>query len=232
MPQGRVLRVGQDVLFGEQIKTDAKGAVHLLFSDQSSLTLGPNSSLVIDRYSYQPDKNQGDLAVSLSRGLLRVVGGAVSKLGETRVTTQNGTLGIRGGIALVEAREDGTRGTFVFGERLLATSSAGQQQTVLRPGFFVELADGRVSEPRRVPPEDFVALLGRLESAQTERAADDAVLARGQRVNLSAQRIVRTVPLPAIDPDRLERVVRDVNQRDPEVLFDDLLGTDKVVYQS
>lgn len=233
MPQERIIHVGNDVTFGEQIRTDARGAVHLLFSDRSSLTLGPNSTLTIDRYSYRPDQQQGNLAVSLTRGLLRVVGGAVSKLGETKVSTQNGTLGIRGGIALIDVSADKTRGTFVFGEQLQATSQDGKvQKIVLRPGFFVDLQNQDISEPQRLSANEFAMLLNVMESRETQRAADDLPLLRGQHLHQDGDAVVDRIELPGIDPDRLDQVIRDINYRDPAKIFSDIQDFGVDVYQS
>src|SRR5215472_11823464 len=49
-PQRIVL--GQDVLFNERIATSAAGQTQILFDDASTLTVGPNSNMVIDQFVY------------------------------------------------------------------------------------------------------------------------------------------------------------------------------------
>src|SRR5215472_3313225 len=49
-PQRIVL--GQDVLFNERIATTAAGQTQILFVDASTLTVGPNSNMVIDQFVY------------------------------------------------------------------------------------------------------------------------------------------------------------------------------------
>ena len=41
---------------------------HLVFLDGSSITLGPDSELVIDNFSYDADKKSGAMAVSVPHG--------------------------------------------------------------------------------------------------------------------------------------------------------------------
>lgn len=120
----RVVYIGNSVAFGERFKTDSTGIIHILFMDQSSMTLGPNSELVINEFAYHPSEQRGNLAVNLIKGSLRVVGGFISKLtgpkgaNSALVRTATATIGIRGGISVVDAQADQTQGTFLFGEHM------------------------------------------------------------------------------------------------------------------
>src|SRR5580765_246132 len=48
----RRLVIGQDAVFNEHITTAANGQTQVLFLDQSSMTIGPNSDLTIDQFVY------------------------------------------------------------------------------------------------------------------------------------------------------------------------------------
>ena len=127
-PQGdktRVLFVGSDIFRNEVIRTDASGLAHLMFLDQSSLTVAPNSEVVIDRFVYDPDSDTGELTMSVTKGVLRFVGGALSKTGKVNIKTPVGNLGIRGAVALVESKgaEGDTTICLVYGEEVRATST-------------------------------------------------------------------------------------------------------------
>ena len=102
--EARVLFIGSDVFRNEVIRTDVSGLAHLSFLDHSSLTVGPNSELVIDRFVYDPDSDTGELTLSATKGVLRFVGGALSKQDAVEIKTPVGSLGIRGGISLVELK--------------------------------------------------------------------------------------------------------------------------------
>ena len=120
----RVVYIGNAVAFGERFRTDSTGIIHILFMDQSSMTLGPNSELVIDQFSFQPKEQRGNIAVNLIKGSLRVVGGFISKLTSPKGTnsalirTATATIGIRGGISVIDAQPGQTQGTFLFGEHM------------------------------------------------------------------------------------------------------------------
>ena len=51
----RVLFVGSDVYRNELIRTGPEGNSLLLFQDKSSLTIGPDSEVVLDKFVYNPD---------------------------------------------------------------------------------------------------------------------------------------------------------------------------------
>ena len=129
----RVLFVGSDIFRNELIKTGEEGTAHLMFADQSSLTIGPNSEVIIDRFVYQPETGTGELALSASVGVLRFVGGALSKSGNVTVTTPSGTIGIRGGVMVVEITAGGeTYAFFLYGDELTGISRVSDANVLLK----------------------------------------------------------------------------------------------------
>src|SRR5262245_66238789 len=75
----RVLHVGVDVQANEVVTTGANDRAHLLFLDGSSLTVGPQARLTIDRFVYDTNTRAGVLAINASQGVFRFVGGKISK---------------------------------------------------------------------------------------------------------------------------------------------------------
>src|SRR5579871_982217 len=67
----RVLKIGIDVQANELVTTKANDRAHLVFLDGSSLTVGPNARLTIDRFVYDPTTRTGDIAITASQGVLR-----------------------------------------------------------------------------------------------------------------------------------------------------------------
>ena len=112
--------IGQDVVFNERITTTEGGQTQLLFLDQSAMTIGPNSDLTIDQFVYDPKSGTGKLAMSATRGVLRYVGGKLSKQ-DNAVTlrTSTATLAVRGGAFIANILRDGTdRGDLRVRQRL------------------------------------------------------------------------------------------------------------------
>ncbi len=163
----RRLVLGQEVVFNERISTGPEGQTQILFVDQSTMTVGPRSDMVIDEFVYDPNAGTGKLAASLTRGVFRFVGGKLSKQ-DNAVTMQtpSATIGIRGGLILVDLTPDGQlQVIFGYGAGVTVTGLNGLAQTITRPGFQVTVA-GRgaaPSTPSPAPPGTAAALLAQLD---------------------------------------------------------------------
>src|SRR6185437_10077952 len=147
----RELVIGQDIVFRERINTEAKGQTQIVFLDESSMSVGPNSDLTIDEFVYDPRTDTGKMAFNATRGVFRFVGGKISK-GEDGVTVQTpvGALGIRGGAFLSRLNGSQLEVVFIYGKSLTVTGRNGQHtQIVKRPGYavFINGVNGDPSEP-------------------------------------------------------------------------------------
>src|SRR5579863_846967 len=96
------LAIGQNVVRNEKISTFNKGQVQLIFTDQSTLTLAENSEIVIDEFVYDPSKQAGTMTATVTTGVLRYVGGKISKKTDVSFLMPSGVLTVRGGIALIK----------------------------------------------------------------------------------------------------------------------------------
>jgi hypothetical protein len=93
------LNIGKSVVYNERIATSSAGQVQVLLLDGSTFTVGPGSSLVIDKFVYNPATGKGTLVATFSKGALRFVGGKLSKSDPgVKVNTPAGALTVRGGI--------------------------------------------------------------------------------------------------------------------------------------
>src|SRR6202453_241552 len=94
----RVIEIGAQVVENEKIQTTASGSVQVLFIDKTTLNVGPNSTLVIDRFVYNPATTKGELALSLGKGVVRVVGGIATHSEGATIRTPAGAIGFCGRI--------------------------------------------------------------------------------------------------------------------------------------
>jgi hypothetical protein len=176
----RQVVIGQDVVFNERFTTGALGQTQLLFLDESAMTIGPNSDLTIDQFVYDVKSGTGQLAMSASRGLLRFVGGKLSKQEE------GVSLAVRGGAFLLDLTTEGRmEAIFIYGRTLTVTGADGVTQTLHRPGFAVSIGGpgGAPSAPFPVPPGRIAQLVdhldGRVGATGGARAVpSDATVAR------------------------------------------------------
>jgi hypothetical protein len=91
----RMLSGGSSVYSRDLIHTGDAGVADLRFHDNTNLSVGPKSSVRLDKFVYDPNKSSGGVAIEATRGSFRFVTGSQSK-GSYQVKTPYGTLGIRG----------------------------------------------------------------------------------------------------------------------------------------
>ncbi len=161
---GRVLRVGSNVLYRERINTTSSGSVQLIFIDKTTLSIGPNSNIVIDEFVYNPNAGTGRMTISLGKGLLRIVGGNVTHTEGATIKTPVATIGVRGGVQTTSHNNGTTSVINHFGTSTV--TSGGTTQSIYRPGFgsSVGSASAAPSTPQAVPPTVIDATMKQLTS--------------------------------------------------------------------
>lgn len=89
---------GMNVRQSDTLVTGADGALGVTFLDNSLLSLGPGSTLAIERYSFDSTTHAGQFDASLRKGTLAVVSGKMVKQSPDamRVRTPASIMGVRG----------------------------------------------------------------------------------------------------------------------------------------
>ena len=110
---GKPLTIGAAVLHNERIDTNSDGSAQLLFLDRTTMVIGPNSKVVIDDYVYDTRTQSGHMAVTVTKGLLRFVGGQIAHGGNATIDTPTAVVGVRGGTAQLSVTDKGTLAIFL-----------------------------------------------------------------------------------------------------------------------
>ena len=99
--------VGTKVQQGDTIVTGADGAAGIVFSDDSRLAVGPNTTLVIDTFVFDPTTHQGKFQASLRQGTLSAVSGKLARQSgdAMSVHTPVAVMAVRGTHVLVRVSE-------------------------------------------------------------------------------------------------------------------------------
>ena len=106
--QGVTASPGTRVQEGDVVVTGTDGSVGITFVDNTLLSVGPDSRLTIDRFTFDPVTEKGTFEASLQRGTLAGVSGKVAKQSPDamKVRTPSSILGIRGTEFVVSANDD------------------------------------------------------------------------------------------------------------------------------
>src|SRR5262249_4343733 len=94
---GRALSPGASVFESETVRTGSESIAQLLFLDQTTLSVGPRSEVVLDRFVYDSSRSTGDVILSATRGAFRFVSGSQNPL-SYKINTPAATIGVRGTI--------------------------------------------------------------------------------------------------------------------------------------
>ena len=148
----RVLRVGIDVFADEIVRTAEKSAARIVFQDQTKLEIGALSEVVLDRFVYDPNRSDSEVAVSIAKGIARFTTG-VLRHESYKINTPAATIGVRGTILNLRSDE---RGTSVWVQDGSVTVTANGVTVVVNAGqaTFVPIG-GTPTAPVTTPSPPF-----------------------------------------------------------------------------
>ena len=172
----RTLYIQDKVVANERIASSTDGGGQILFLDQSSLTISPNSDIVLDQYVYNADTDSGALGLTVLKGAMRLVGGRITKKNAAIIKTPTATIGIRGGMGSVVVGPDGiVRYMHIAG--ISSTIQTGADDlTITREGGFAQVGPDGGIEYLGVAPADFVdATYSKKSSGQGSGGGDVTV---------------------------------------------------------
>ncbi|MBI5630857.1 MAG: FecR domain-containing protein [Elusimicrobia bacterium] len=161
---GRILSSGQPVFLNDKISTAPDGRLQILFQDETVLTLGPNTTVILDKFIYDSNSGAGEISANVIKGIFRFISGRIArnKPNNMKIRLPAGILGVFGTMGEGQVKEN-SEATVVFngpgiknnvGESLsgiaLENPDFPNQVVVSRPGFGSSVSPG---EPPSLPFE-------------------------------------------------------------------------------
>ena len=183
---------GMSVHMGDVIQTSAKGAVHILFSDNTTFAISESARLSIDNYTYNPEEHSGTSFFSMLHGVFVYTSGLIGKHdpGNVNIETPVGSIGIRGTVVAGQINDSGTPSTITIVDgAIVVTNGGGTLQlssafdTATLSGYSTAPADTGVMGAQSfnttysaVAPADpgFYALTGTAQPAPAQTTTPDA----------------------------------------------------------
>ncbi|MDT3685651.1 MAG: FecR domain-containing protein [Pseudorhodoplanes sp.] len=142
----RALSVGSDVFTNERVRTGAESTAQLLFLDKTSLSIGPQAELVLDKFVYNPNRGSGEVVLSSVKGAFRFVSGSQDPRHYT-IKTPVATLGVRG--TVVDYLVQNGKAVFILVQGAAQlTIPGGKVVHLTKPGtVYVVHAGGKIEGP-------------------------------------------------------------------------------------
>lgn len=187
---GVALAKGAGIALGDTLESNSTGLGMIVFNDQSSAKIGPNSRLVIDDFVYGGTASAAS-AVRMDRGITRFYGGRISKKGRMEITTPHVVLAVRGGI--VDVTVAGGRSVATLRAGKLTCSAGGTTTVITKPGYSCVSDGGRLAATKNAA--DFAILDSRSAIAGTDEpgATGPGLAAAGPCIAAASDRSDRCV---------------------------------------
>jgi len=136
----RAKKISQKVLRNELLETVENGSIVVELADDTVLTLGGSSSLVIDDFVYDPGSASGNANYDLMVGSFRFVSGHMPKE-NVLINTPSATIGIRGTDILISIDRKGATRLGVISGRALITSRHDGSERMVVPGTSAKIGN-------------------------------------------------------------------------------------------
>lgn len=90
--------LGEELFAADTLQTSSNGVVGILLHDDARLSLGPDSTMSLDQFSFNPKSHEGQANVSVKQGTLSVISGKLTEKrpGALQVKTPAAILAVRG----------------------------------------------------------------------------------------------------------------------------------------
>jgi hypothetical protein len=97
------LTVGAPIQVDDRLVTRNDGSLGLILQDDTTISLGPNSELLLRDFVFEPQQNRFSLILKMLRGTFLYVSGVIGKLApdSIKLETPDSTIAVRGTRVLV-----------------------------------------------------------------------------------------------------------------------------------
>ena len=164
----RIAKTGDKIYLNDKIQTDSQGKTQILLKDQMTISLGPNSQMVVDKFVYDPkEKSKNELSTQIKQGAFKFISGKIASDNKDamKVSTPKATIAIRGTGVAGEVQPTGTDTIVLLDGQIGVTSNTDSKttQNIAQSGYGVTVnPNGLVSPPTLIPTATLNTILNQL----------------------------------------------------------------------
>ncbi|MDA0342219.1 MAG: peptidylprolyl isomerase [Proteobacteria bacterium] len=161
---GKTMKTGAAINFRQKMRVGDNSAAGVLFIDDTRLSLGARTTIVIDEFVYKPDRGVVRGSINLVRGFMRFA--SKKGVGALKIKTPIGSIGIRGTVFDALATANGLEVAVHEGSVQVSGPSGSQAvvQTV-RAGEVLRLDGGGRLERSDSPSQEMAAGVAALSAS-------------------------------------------------------------------
>jgi len=213
-PEGTVrkLKLKAPVYLKDTLRTEKRSRLQVMFIDNTIVSLGPSSEMIIAEYHWKPDKNEGGMKTKIKEGVFRIMGGAITKTAPENFITETpaATIGIRGSMYAGRVSNQALTVMFQGGKGIYVTNPAGTVD-ISTPGYgtHVEGPMTPPETPQRFSSEEIKDLNNALSAKEDPSDNNDATDTTEGRESTETDRVDD-------DEDSNDTPARDENEKPDE----------------
>ncbi|MCE2517463.1 MAG: FecR domain-containing protein [Alphaproteobacteria bacterium] len=169
---GTVARTGQKIFLNDIVETGNTGKLQIMLMDRTTMTIGPNTSIVIDEFIYDPGVERS-LTATVLKGTFKLASPSLNmkKQQSRKINLPNAVVSIRGTELIGSVGVDSQNVVLLNGA--ISVANDGISQDIDRPNFGVSISNtGEISAPTFFSSEDMGTLLDQLENAPAQGGTD------------------------------------------------------------
>lgn len=119
--------LGTPVFQGDVIETSAKGAVNILFADNTTFAISESARMSVDEFAYNGESHEGSSFFSMLQGLFVYTSGLIGKEdpGQVGINTPVGSIGIRGTVVAGQINPEGQDSTITVIDGAIVIANDG-----------------------------------------------------------------------------------------------------------
>jgi hypothetical protein len=162
--QTRSLEDADPIYANDLLATQAGAKLRVQFVDDSKLTLGENTRVLIDRYLYDPDAGKGTAVLRTLEGVFLFAGGLIERApyADVKIVSPVATLGIRG-TTVWGGLIDGQYGVLVLDGVVTIANDAGELTLSAGQGTAIRDQTTVPGAPKRWPAEKIARARAQVE---------------------------------------------------------------------
>ena len=150
----RIAKTGDKIYLNDTIQTDAQGKTQILLKDQMTISLGPNSQMVVDKFVYDPkEKFKNELSTQIKQGAFKFISGKIASDNKDamKVSTPKATIAIRGTAVAGNVELDGAS-TIILLHGAISLINDSNSVDITKSGYGAQITNtGAISSPVPIP---------------------------------------------------------------------------------
>ena len=129
-----------DIYSEQKIETGPRADTRLRLLDNTELTVGSNSKLILDRFVYNPDSSTGEAAITFGKGVFRFLTGRIKNKEAVTLHTPTATIAIRGTHLIVTVHGDRSAEIGVIEGSIIVEPCGSPPAVTVEAGFTAHVA--------------------------------------------------------------------------------------------